>query len=61
MIVIKPGKKINREEEFYFKCSDCGCEWTANRGDKGLEFSPPCFEFYVYMKCPHCHKTAYYK
>ena len=48
----KPG-------EFRFKCERCECEWDANRGDKGLNFSPPCCEFYAYMKCPECGETAF--
>lgn len=60
MNIIKPGKAGNTGE-FYFICNNCGCEWSANRGDDGLKFSPPCVEFYTYMNCPCCKKTAFNK
>lgn len=41
--------------EFHFLCKKCGCEWYADRGDKGLKISPPCCEFYAYMDCPNCN------
>ena len=55
MNIIKHGD-INKRAtgEFRFKCKNCGCEWVADRGDNGLGFSPPCVEFYAYMKCPEC-------
>ena len=48
-----------RRGEFSFKCKNCGCEWDANRSDKGLNISSPCVEFYTYMKCPNCGRMTY--
>ena len=59
MNIIKLGNADCDRGEFYFICGNCGCEWTANRGDDGLKISPPCVEFYTYMKCPCCKETAY--
>lgn len=59
MTIIKHGDAEKRSGEFRFVCTNCGCEWMADRGDKGLEFSPPCVEFYAYMKCPDCGKIAF--
>lgn len=59
MTIIKAGKASKQERgEFFFRCEKCGCEWYADRGDKGLKISPPCVEFYTYMSCPNCgHQT----
>ena len=54
MNITKLGNTQKRRGEFFFRCKKCGCEWYADRGDEGLRFSPPCCEFYVYMKCPNC-------
>ena len=57
MNIIKPGNP-QRVGEFRFTCRNCECEWYANRGDNGLKISPPCCEFYAYMRCPNCGKEA---
>ena len=54
MNIVKLGNYQNTKGEFHFICEKCECEWYADRGDKGLGISPPCFEFYAYMKCPTC-------
>lgn len=54
--ITKIGRPSKRGE-FLFECTNCGCEWDASRGDDGLSISPPCIEFYAYMKCPCCGKT----
>lgn len=59
MVIIKPGDSSKAEGEFYFECKECGCVWTADRGDSGLKISPPCCEFFAYMKCPNCGETSY--
>ena len=59
MNIIKQGNTNHARGEFYFICDNCGCEWSANRGDNGLKISPPCVEFYTYMDCPCCKETAY--
>lgn len=56
MNIINPGK-TTRKGEFYFKCRNCGCEWYADRGE--VKISPPCVEFYTYMKCPNCRAVCY--
>lgn len=54
MKIIKPGKPQNRQNEYYFVCGICGCEWTANEGDKGLSI---CFlPSFASMDCPNCRK-----
>lgn len=58
MNIVRLGKPQNKQGEFHFICDECGCEWYANRGDSGLKISPPCCEFYAYMKCPNCDKQA---
>lgn len=58
MIITKYGKPQKAHGEFRFRCEKCGCEWAADRGDKGLNISPPCFEFFAYMKCPNCETEA---
>lgn len=59
MTITKPGDpaKMHRGE-FSFRCKKCGCEWNADRGDKGLKISPPCCEFFAYMDCPNCGSYA---
>lgn len=60
MTIIKAGDSSKAKKgEFFFHCKNCGCEWYANRGDEGLKISPPCFEFFTYMKCPNCKKVVY--
>lgn len=58
MNITKRGDPAKSHGEFRFVCKNCGCEWNANRGDKGLHISPPCCEFYTYMKCPNCGKEV---
>ena len=58
MQITKQGDPKKSHGEFKFICKNCGCEWNANRGDKGLKFSPPCCEFHTYMKCPNCGKEV---
>lgn len=41
MNIIKHGNADCNRGEFYFICNNCGCEWSANRGDNGLKISPP--------------------
>ena len=55
MIIKNSGK--SQKGEFYFKCRNCGCEWYADRGE--VKISPPCVEFYTYMKCPTCGTVCY--
>ena len=59
MTIIKHGDTEKRSGEFHFVCKNCGCEWRADRGDKGLKFSPPCVKFYAYMRCPDCGKITF--
>ena len=59
MVIINTGDVSKAKGEFNFKCKECGCEWYANRGDKGLRISPPYCEFFAYMKCPNCGETSY--
>lgn len=61
MNIIKQGNPEFITGDFYFKCKKCGCVWAANRGDRGLKISPPCMEFFTYMKCPNCNEMAYSK
>ena len=49
MIVTKTGTRP--VGEFFFKCG-CGTEWYAERSE--VNFTPPCMEYAVYMKCPCC-------
>lgn len=58
MVITKHGTPQKISGGYNFVCKKCGCEWNANRGDKGLKFSPPCCEFYTYMKCPNCGKEV---
>lgn len=58
MTITKCGDVSKAKGEFRFACEYCGCEWTADRGDEGLKISPPCFEFFAYMKCPNCKMNA---
>lgn len=56
MQIIKVGDISKAKKgEFHFICKKCGCEWYADRGDKGLIIAPPCCEFSVDMKCPTCN------
>ena len=59
MKIAKLGVSQKAAGEFHFTCPNCGCEWYADRGDKGIKISPPCVEFFAYMKCPNCNKTVY--
>ena len=59
MTIIKHGDPAKQSGAFHFTCKNCGCEWRAGRGDKGLNFSPPCVKFYAYMKCPDCGKMTF--
>lgn len=54
MTITKPGDPTKSHGEFSFRCKKCGCEWNADRDDRGLKISPPCVEFYAYMDCPNC-------
>lgn len=57
MNIVKPGIP-QRNGSFHFCCKKCGCEWYADRGDKGLNFSPPCMEFFAIMSCPNCRRET---
>ena len=59
MIIINPGSAAYGVQEFHFKCEKCDCEWYAGRSDAALKISPPCCEFFAYMKCPNCGKECY--
>ena len=59
MVIIKQGDPSKAKGEFYFECRECGCVWRADRGDSGLEISPPFVEMYAYMDCPCCGKMTY--
>ena len=55
MNIIKLGVPQNKEQdEFYFRCIICGCEWTANNGDKGMWRIPSNCSSYARMQCPNC-------
>lgn len=60
MNIIKSGDVTkSKNGEFHFTCKHCGCEWYADREDSELHISPPCVEFFTYMKCPNCNRTTY--
>lgn len=62
MHIIKLGDLTkSKKGEFHFTCKNCGCEWYADRGDNGLKISAPCFEFFVYMRCPNCNTETIIK
>ena len=58
MNIVKPGNLQNKKGGFHFICEKCGCEWYADRGDKGFGISPPCCMFYAYMRCPTCNEEV---
>lgn len=60
MQILNPGDPwLRKPAEFRFKCKECGCEWEADRTDKGLYISPPGFPFFTRMRCPNCGKLTY--
>lgn len=62
MRVVKAGKFRTYETgEFFFHCSNCECEWWANRTDKSVFIAPPGWPFDVYCDCPNCEETSSYK
>lgn len=58
MNIIKMGD-VREINGYWFECESCGCQWVAERRE--VTFTPPCLPFDVYMKCPTCKKTVYYK
>lgn len=62
MRILKTGKFQTYEAgEFFFHCSNCECEWWANRTDKNVFIAPPGWPFDVYCKCPNCNNRSSYK
>ncbi len=59
MLIINSGDPKKSASSFHFSCSNCGCEWMAER--KEVSFNPPCLSYGVYMKCPNCKKSVDYK
>ena len=57
MLITRIGEYISKE--FHFVCRNCNCEWYADR--KEVNFTPPCFDYGVYMDCPCCNDTTYMK
>lgn len=51
MIITKYGESTMMKG-YAFACDNCGCEWIAHRNE--VSISPPCFEYFIYMKCPWC-------
>lgn len=63
MKIISHGKIKKQEEEYVvFKCSNCGCEFKAQK-DEYHEDSLGCatsypITHYIYANCPECHKMC---